>query len=183
MCTKRNILVVISVAWGCCCSRRPGVSLLLPLAGAASSPDVEWRLDGAWIMRFKANGGALDILHNSFNVAQDAQGLKYTTYVEHSQCSPSVWGTFMQANAHSQMIGVAEKTGPATFKGTMVHYGLKTGGLQDEVVYLAVTSWEATLADEDHAVGKGTQAFYLPGQDADHDGLPDNGQYRVFCAV
>jgi hypothetical protein len=147
---------------------------------AAWPPDLGPRLDGAWVaMPVGPNG---PVVHNTFNVAQDAQGLRYTTYVEHSQCSSSLWGTFPDATAHSQMIGVTEKTGPTTAKTTMIHYGLKTGGVQEELVYICVTSWEMTLVDEDNSSCTATMSFYLPQQDANHDGLPDPGQKPVLCA-
>jgi hypothetical protein len=49
------------------------------------------------------------------------------------------------------------------------------------VIYIAITSWEAKLVDEDHCTIKATLSFYLPQQDANHDGLPDAGQKPVLC--
>lgn len=177
---KRNIVVLTSIAVVLLLFTTAWNVFAVTDAGAAWPPDMGPRLDGAWVMIGQSPGGPM--VHNSFNTAQDAQGLKYTTYVEHSQCSPSVWGTFPEANAHSQMIGLTEKTGPNTARTTMIHYGLKTGGVQDELVYICITSWEATLVDEDHSTSKATMSLYLPQQDADHDGLPDTGQKPVLCA-
>lgn len=179
MYTKRNVIVGVVVGFA---------ALVLIAAWRVSAddgggnqwpPDFGPRLDGVWVEGVKGEG--IEVVHSSFTVAQDPQGLRYATYVEHSQCSPSVWGAFPEANAHSQMFGLIEKTGPTTSKGTTIHYGLKTGGVQDEIVYIAVTSWEATQVDEDHEASKGTQSLYLPQQDADHDGFPDAGQEPVLC--
>jgi hypothetical protein len=63
-----------------------------------------------------------------------------------------------------------------------VHYGLKTGGIQDELVYIAVTSSEGTVDAEGRTEFRATQALYLPSQDADGDGFPDKGQKPVLCA-
>jgi hypothetical protein len=180
MYTKRNTIVAVVVGF---------TALLLIGAWRVSAddgggnqwlPDFEPRLDGTWVMIAKA-APDIEVVHSGFNVAQDPQGLRYTTYVEHSQCSPSVWGTFPEANAHSQMFGLTEKTGPTTTKSTVIHYGLKTGGIQDEVVYIAITSWEGKIVNEDHSTSKATQSYYLPQQDADHDGLPDAGQKPALC--
>jgi hypothetical protein len=179
MCTKRNIIVVASVAL---------ILVLFSTAwsvfGAAASspawpPDLGPRLDGAWVVVAQGPNGP--IVHNSFLMAQDAQGLRYTQIVEHTQCSPTVWGMVPEANSHSQMMGLVEKTGPTTMKATIVHYGLKVGGIEDKLVYITVTSWEGSVVDEDHLAFQNTQSFYQPQQDADHDGLPDPGQKPFLC--
>jgi hypothetical protein len=180
MCTKRNIAVLIIAA----------VTILLATtvwsvfagteAAATWPPDLGPRLDGPFVI--SANAPGISVVHNAFNVALDAQGQRYVQYVEHSQCSPSVWGAFPQANAHSQMIGVEEKTGPKTSRNTLVHYGLKTGGIQDELVYIAITTSESRVVDDEGRTEfSATQAFYLPQQDVDHDGFPDEGQKPVLC--
>ncbi|MCU0612714.1 MAG: hypothetical protein MUE60_13125 [Candidatus Eisenbacteria bacterium] len=179
MCSKRNIVVMASVAL---------ILMLLNSAwtvfGAADigspwPPDLGPRLDGAWVVVAQGPNGPL--VHNSFLVAQDAQGLRYTQIVEHTQCSPTIWGMLPEANSHSQMMGLVEKTGPTTMKATIVHYGLKVGGIEDQLVYICVTSWEGGAVDEDHLSFKNTQSFYQPEQDADHDGLPDPGQKPFLC--
>ncbi|MCU0916368.1 MAG: hypothetical protein MUC88_17665 [Planctomycetes bacterium] len=176
--TKRGIVLLTSIV---------AVALVLTTAWnvfAVADPATPWppdlgpRLDGPFVL--SANAPGINVVHNGFNVARDAEGLRYTQYVEHSQCSPSVWGAFPGANAHSQMIGVEEKTSPTTFRNTLVHYGLKTGGVQDEVVYIAVTTSEGTVDAEGRTEFTATQAFFLPKQDADGDGFPDPGQMPVL---
>ncbi len=181
MYTKRNIVVLTSIAVVLLLFTTAWNVFAVTDAGAAWPPDLGPRLDGAWVCIAPGPNGLL--VHNSFNTAQDPQGLTYTTIVEHTQCSASVWGAFPEANAQSQMMGLTVKTGPNTTKGTVVSYGLKTGGVEDEVIYIAVNSWEGTLADEDHSILKATLAYYLPQQDADHDGLPDAGQKPVLCGA
>ena len=180
MCTKRGIILLTSIA---------AVALILTTAWnvfavadgiTAWPPDLGPRLDGAFVL--SANAPGINVVHNGFAVAQDSEGLRYTLYVEHSQCSPTVWGTFPEANAHSQMFGVEEKTGPTTFRNTLVHYGLKTGGVQDELVYIAVTTTEGTVDAEGRTEFHAAQAFFLPKQDADGDGFPDPGQKPVLVA-
>ena len=139
---------------------------VLPVAddGAGWPPDLGPRLDGAWVVAAPGPNGPL--VHHSFNTAQDSEGLRYTTVVEHTQCSASVWGAFPQANAQSLQMGLTEKTGPNTSKGTGVSYGLKVGGVEDEVIYIAVNSWDTKQVDEDHSTIKATLSYYLPQQSA-----------------
>ena len=179
MCTKRNIVVGASVVL---------IVLLFSTAwsvfgaadtGSAWPPDVGPRLDGAWVVVAQGPNGP--IVHNSFLMAQDMQGLRYTQIVEHTQCSPTIWGMIPEANSHSQMMGLMEKTGPTAIKGTIVHYGLQVGGIEDKLIYITVTSWEGSVVDEDHLTFMNTESFYLPEQDADHDGLPDPGQKPFLC--
>jgi hypothetical protein len=179
MCTKKNFIVLTSVAVAGLLFTAAWNVFAVTGDGPAWSPDPGPRLDGAWVI--VAQGPMGPIVHNSFYVAQDSQGLRYTVFVEHTQCSPSLWGMLPEANSHSQMMGLTEKTGPTTTKGTIVHYGLKVGGVQDELVYITVTSWEGNVVDEDHLAFKNAEAFYLPQQDADHDGLPDAGQEPFLC--
>jgi hypothetical protein len=177
--TKKNLIVLIAVvaaallfttAWN-----------VFAVAGDPQGwpPDLGPRLDGAWVNMAAGPNGPL--VHSSFNVAQDPEGLRYTCIVEHTQCSASVWGMFPEANTQSQEMGVTEKTGPNTARGSAISYGLKVGGVEDVLIYISVCSWEYTVVDADHNTGQATLAYYLPQQDADHDGLPDVGQKPVLC--
>jgi len=181
MYTKRNTIVAAVVGFSALLLITAWSVLADDGGGNQWPPDVGPRLDGAWVV--VAEGPMGPVVHNTFLTAQDAQGLSYTAIVEHTQCSATVWGMFPEANAQSQMMGLCVKTSPYTTKGTVVSYGLKTGGVQDELVYIAVDSWEDTGVDEDHSTIKATLSYYLPQQDANHDGLPDEGQKPVLCAA
>jgi len=143
-------------------------------------PDLGPRLDGAWIVEAPSPLGG-KIFHTSFLTAQDADGLRYTVVMEHSECSPTVWGAFPEATKKTDMMGMEVKTGPTTSKGTMIGYGVEAGELEEEVVYIEVCSYEATVIDENTLTYTATQSFYLPEQDADGDGFPDEGQLPVLC--
>jgi len=73
------------------------------------------------------------------------------------------------------------KTGPTTSKGTLIGYGVKAGELEEELVYIEVCSYEGTIIDENNLIYTATQSFYLPDQDADGDGFPDEGELPVLC--
>jgi N-acetylneuraminic acid mutarotase len=144
------------------------------------SSDLGPRLDGAWIVAAPSPLGG-KILHASFFTAQDTDGLRYTVVMEHSECSITVWGTFPEATKKTDMVGMAVKTGFTTSKGTVVGYGVKAGELEEELVYIEVGSYEGTLIDENTLELTATQSFYLPDQDADGDGFPDEGELPVLC--
>ena len=144
------------------------------------SSDLGPRLDGAWIVAASTPLGGKAV-HTVFMTAQDADGLRYTVVMAHSECSPSVWGNFPEATKKTDMVGMAEKIGPITVKGTMMGYGVKAGELEEELTYIQVASYEATLIDENTLIITATQSFFLPEQDADGDGFPDEGQLPVLC--
>lgn len=151
-----------------------------PVATVEEYDTVGPRLDGAWIVAAPTPLGGKAV-HTVFMTAQDADGLRYTVVMAHSECSPSVWGNFPEATKKADMVGMAVKTGPTTSKGTLIGYGVKAGELEEEVVYIQVASYEATLVDENTLELSATQSFYLPEQDADGDGFPDEGQLPVLC--
>jgi hypothetical protein len=143
-------------------------------------PDLGPRFDGAWIVAAPtAIGGK--VVHTTFQTAQDVDGLRYTVVMEHSECSPTAWGAFPEANKQSDMVGCAEKIGPTTVKGTLIGYGIKAGELEDELIYIEVCSYESELIDDNTAINTATQSFYTPDQDTDGDGFPDEGQKPVLC--
>jgi len=144
------------------------------------SSDLGPRLDGAWIIAAPTPLGGKAV-HTVFMTAQDVDGLRYTVVMAHSECSPSVWGNFPEATKKADMVGTAEKIGPITAKGTMMGYGVKAGELEEELIYIQVCSYEATLIDENTIMITATQSFYLPEQDADGDGFPDEGELPVLC--
>jgi N-acetylneuraminic acid mutarotase len=156
-----------------------GVSVAT-VEGYDPSSDLGPRLDGAWIVAAPTPLGGKAV-HTVFLTAQDADGLRYTVVMAHSECSPTVWGTFPEATKKADMVGMAVKTGLTTSKGTLVGYGVKAGELEEEIVYIQIASYEATLVDENTLELTATQSFYLPEQDADGDGFPDEGEQPILC--
>jgi N-acetylneuraminic acid mutarotase len=144
------------------------------------SSDLGPRLDGAWIVAAPTPLGGKAV-HTVFITAQDADGLRYTVVMAHAECSPSVWGTFPEVTKKADMVGMVVKTGPATSMGTLIGYGIKAGELEEELIYIQVASFEGTLVDENTLELTATQSFYLPEQDADGDGFPDEGELPVLC--
>jgi hypothetical protein len=136
------------------------------------SSDLGPRLGGAWIVAAPTPLGG-KVVHTVFMTAQDVDGLRYTVVMAHSECTPTVWGTFPEATKKADMVGMAVKTGPITAKGTLMGYGVKEGELEEELLYIQVASFEGTLVDENTLELTATQSFFLPDQDADGDGFPD----------
>ncbi len=180
MVTRRNVVVLSSLVFAVVLFTTAWSVLAVGEDGAAWPPDTGPRFDGAWIVAAPSPSGST-IIHTSLQTARDIHGLRYTVVMEHSQCSPTVWGMFPEANKQTNMVGYSEKTGPTTNRGTMIGYGIKTGEVEDELVYIEVCSYESELVGDNTAVNTATQSFYTPDQDTDGDGFPDEGQEPVLC--
>ena len=74
------------------------------------------------------------------------------------------------------------RTGPNTFETGMITYGTKTGeGPVDATaaIHVGTATWIMTGPDTNE--GQAMLSSFLPEQDADGDGLPDQGQVPVAC--
>jgi hypothetical protein len=88
-------------------------------------------------------------------------------------------GTFPDVLAASDTVGIGVRTGPNSWRVTIVRYG--TDGAA-AVKYIAMITGEFEFPDDASALErKCTWALYLPEQDKDGDGWPDEGQTPVIC--
>jgi len=84
----------------------------------------------------------------------------------------------------TDFVGDMVRTGPNTWEGTAVAYGTKKVEAQPnpEMVYIAVFQGTLTYTDNGNSeVSEGMFALFLPQQDADGDGFPDEDQMPVYC--
>jgi hypothetical protein len=88
-------------------------------------------------------------------------------------------GMFPEAVAASDTIGTGIRTGPNTWRVTIIRYA--TDGAA-KVIYMAVISGDFTFSDDASVLErKGTWALYLPEQDKDGDGWPDDDEIPMLC--
>lgn len=143
-------------------------------------PD-EWPLEGTWIM---TTPNPLGTLRSILTLdSQDPDRLRYTCAFRHVTAEPTLLGMFPEATGCSQFYGEVIKTGLNTYATTMIAYGTKT--VQEtpvpQIVWISVFSGEFKLIDADSMIAVGAQSIFLPEQDADGDGLPDDDQEPVGC--
>jgi len=84
----------------------------------------------------------------------------------------------------TDFVGNGIRTGPNTWDYTGVAYGTKKVEEQPnpEIVYIAVVRGTVTYADDCNSKeSQGMFALYLPEQDVDGDGFPDEDQTPVYC--
>jgi hypothetical protein len=88
-------------------------------------------------------------------------------------------GMFPEAVAASDTVGTGVRTGPNTWRVTIIRYA--TDGAA-KVVYMAVITGDFTFPDDASVLErKGTWALYLPEQDKDGDGWPDDDETPMLC--
>lgn len=142
-----------------------------------------WPIAGAWISIVPIPD--LGDIIGEFTVSpQDLDGVNFTCMTRPAKPEPTVFGVFPDADHQSDHIGQLIKTGLNTYESTVIGYGTKKAelpGMLPEIVYISVLYAKTQLIDENTAKGEGTHAFFLGSQDADGDGLPDEGQEPVAC--
>ena len=83
---------------------------------------------------------------------------------------------FEETDYASELIGEAIRTGPQTFDYSLIGYGVKErAGDRNEIMYLFVVNGSLTCLDDTNVASDVTLSVYTADQDADHDGLPDEG--------
>ena len=88
-------------------------------------------------------------------------------------------GMFPEAVAASDMLGNGIRTGPNAWRVTIIRY-VTDGAVK--VIYMAVITGDFTFSDDASVLErKGTWALYLPEQDKDGDGWPDDDETPMLC--
>jgi hypothetical protein len=87
-------------------------------------------------------------------------------------------GMFPEAVAASDTVGTGIRTGPNTWRVTIIRYA--TDGAA-KVIYMAVITGDFTFSDDASMMErKGVWALYLPEQDKDGDGWPDDDELPML---
>ena len=143
----------------------------------------EWPIEGAWINLVPIPDLGV-IIGEMTIVPQDREDLRFTSVVRAGKPESTVFGTFPDADHQSDHIGPTVWTGSPAYESTFIGYGTKKSelpGMLPEIVYISVIYAKTEFVDRNTLNGEGTHAFYLASQDADGDGLPDEGQEPVAC--
>lgn len=181
--SKRNIIIVAVIA----------LTALLATASwsvlAASSNSHEasgmWSpsqgipLAGAWI----ATLAEFNIITEYTITPVNPEHTEFISVLRQVKPDPTLGGGFPEADRETDWIGTTVQTGWNSFESTVVRYGTKKveDQPQPQIVYIMVMYGSGRLVDLNTIEAGGTTAIFLPEQDADGDGFPDEGEVPIWC--
>jgi len=141
----------------------------------------EWPAEGTWIVTVPTPMGNMTMLHIMHS--QDSTGMRYGGVMWQVQANPTLFGMFPEFERGFQFWATETlRTGPNTFKGTMLSYGTRQGdGPIEETSGIGVGAYTYTMPGPDTNEGEAMLSSYLAEQDTDGDGLPDEGQVPAAC--
>jgi len=188
MCTQRNIVISILIVLVLLLS----TTVWTVFAASTAAPDnayeksiiygegLEWSAAGPWICTTPTPAGPIVMYHVIYPL--DSAGKRFSGLLWQVNDDPTSFGAFPEADQALCWMTLTVRTGPDTFETTLLHYSTKKGsGPLRETVSISVghVTWKLTGPNTNE--GEATVANYLPAQDADGDGLPDEGQEPVLC--
>jgi steroid delta-isomerase-like uncharacterized protein len=140
----------------------------------------EWSPEGVWITTVPTPLGNMII--KSTWMAQDDAKTRFTGEFEQF----NTYGVLIDVYPDLEKIkyggGLMVKIGLNKYEATFLQYFTRTAGpSQEEIVGIGIVTGTLELVGPDLAQGQGAGAYYMAAQDADQDGLPDEGQEPVVC--
>ena len=106
-------------------------------------------------------------------IPNDPAGNTTTHMGDYLVVDPTIGGRFPEADTRGSAPGCGVRIGPKTWHVTWIQYGSKGLELQYMMLYCAVVTFSD---DAETMFMEWTGECYLPGQDADGDGFPDEGE-------
>jgi hypothetical protein len=146
-----------------------------------ASMGLDWSPVGTWILTVELSTGTMRMLESVH--AQDLSGRHFGGILKQVNVNPTYFGLFPEVDSGDEMyITQMIRIGPDSFESTSLTYGIsKEEGSQatTKIIIVVNTQWKMTGP---HTIkGNGTVALYLAEQDADGDGLPDEGEAPTTC--
>ena len=150
------------------------LAVALVSSTGAAKPKCKYAFGGSWL--FLEEPGEFNVLTEA---PLDIVG-KREASVRMQPLGPDdpTYGYFPTVVAKSRRVGRLVATGKDTFEYNSLAYGLDEDNL---VVYIMITGGSFEWVDCDTRVGELWASFYLASQDADGDGLPDEGEEPIAC--
>ncbi len=152
---------------------------LAMMQGMMAGP--EWTPEGTWIVTAPSPMGPLTMVHVMYPL--DATGARYGGVLWQVNPNPSFFGTFPEFTGGSQFWATESvRTGPNTYETGMIVYNTQpVEGLLDQVASVGIVTGTWTITGPETNEGESTLSSYMAAQDADGDGLPDEGQEPIAC--
>jgi len=142
---------------------------------------LEWLPVGTWVVTVPTPMGNIVMTHSIH--AQDSSGKYYGGIIKQYNTNPTLFGTFPEWEAGGDIWAAQTvRTGPDSFESTLFYHTVKKGeGPVAETVGIGICNATWRLTGPNTNEGESTLAVYLAEQDADGDGLPDEGQEPTVC--
>ncbi|MFC1792679.1 ester cyclase [Planctomycetota bacterium] len=135
---------------------------------------------GTWIVSTPAPDGPIIMLHSIF--PQDSTGTRFGGIIWQVNDNPTTWGTFPEGERGSYWATETVRTGPNAYETTMLGYTTKKHeGPLDQIVDFSLCNATWTITGPNSNEGDAVLSMYTATQDADGDGLPDEGQEPAAC--
>lgn len=155
----------------------------LSISATAGDGDGNYKLEGAWVAKVVGAPGQW-----SYVISADPSGKRASGHgsVDIGFSTEAVLGGtyFEPADSTSPILVNTVKTGRDTASYYSIWYGLKDLGpmspVTNEIVFIGVVTGELKFVGPGKVHGTHNFALYYPSQDADGDGLPDEGQTTPF---
>jgi steroid delta-isomerase-like uncharacterized protein len=140
----------------------------------------EWPPQGTWIVTVPSPMGDLTFLH--VIAPADSSG-RHSGVLWQVNANPTFFGTFPDFTGGAQFWATETvRTAPNTYETGMVVYNtLPVEGLLEQIGSIGVANVTWTITGPDTNEGEAILSTYLADQDADGDGLPDEGQEPTIC--
>ena len=175
---KRNILwasvilvvaLLLTIAWSVATGRAYAADKTL----SAEGPET-----GVWVVSFPAQSRNRIWVH-TVNSA-DAKGTRFTSIACLVRDDPTLYQDVVDYDVTTPSMGTIVKVGPSNYEGSWIGYEVKAKDKRPaEITKISVSYSKWQLVDRDTAKGTLTMAVYSGSQDANGDGLPDEGQKPI----
>jgi hypothetical protein len=149
-----------------------------PLAAAQADCSVQ----GAWVGSF--SGGPYDrpMIIQSTITPQDLTGNKFTYVMRLVNADVNFAPGSDTVYYISELVGEAVRTGLNTYDISLIGYGLnEQPGDRNEILYIQTIVGSLECVDGNNIINDVNLAVYMPDQDADQDGFPDEGEEPTVC--
>jgi hypothetical protein len=170
--TLLSLLVVAVFATGCVG--------LEPVPDAAAAPD-DCLIQGAWVGSYTGGPWDTPLILQNVVTPQDPDGEKLT--YEMRWVNPDATMRMPESEEvddASDLVGEAIKTAPSAYDYSVIGYGVNDRpGDRGEIVYLFVVNGSLACEGDATITSDVTPSVYTAAQDADMDGLPDEGELPI----
>ncbi len=141
----------------------------------------EWTPEGTWIITAPSPMGTLTFVHAMYPL--DTNSTRFGGVLWQVNANPTFFGMFPENTGGSQFwVTESVRVAPNTYETDMICYNTQAvEGLLEQVAGIGISKNTWTITGPDTNEGQAVLSSFMGGQDADGDGLPDEGQEPVIC--